>query len=1806
MNKAPRKRRPGASRLEKERSPKVQHSAPPPTDRAAGAPLANAGDERVTVVAIGASAGGLAALKAFFAHVPKGSGVAYVVIMHLSPEHESHLEELLQPHVAIPVVQVTTTVSLERNHVYVIPPRANLEAVDTHLRLAQIESRRQARAPIDHFFRTLAETHDGRAVGIVLTGTGSDGALGLRWIKERGGLAVVQDPADAEYDGMPKSALAVAPVDLVLPLAKIPGAVLRFAKTEPRLVVPEEGAAIETEERRFLHELFAIILARSGRDFSHYKRSTLLRRIARRMQFNHVREPSAYLDMLRRQPSEVGALIDDLLIKVTSFFRDAEVFAALEQEFIPKLFEGKGPSDSVRAWSVGSATGEEAYSIAILLLEEAARRGSSTAIQVFATDLHQQSLDRAREGLFPANIEADVSPERLHRFFQREDGGYRVRREVRDLLVFAQHDVLAEPPFSRLDLVSCRNLFIYLDRELHQQLAKLFQYALRPGGFLVLGTSETVNASEFFLAEDRKRSIYRRLNVAAAEPRLPVFSAPRQRVAHRAPIPGARHEPLVSGAVHQRLVEQYAPPSVLLSPDDHVVHFSAHAGRYLVHPGGSPTTNVFRIVRDELRVELRAAVSVARAQRKAVRTKPLAVRFNGGSCPVVLDVRPALDPEQEGFLLLILDEQPGLEPEKAAVQPTPAAEGLAKARALEAGREVAEERLQQVIKDYETGQEDLRATNEELQSANEELRSTLEELESSKEELQSMNEELQTVNQESHHKVEELGQLSSDLQNLFAATDIATIFLDRELRILRFTPKTADLFNVRANDRGRPLSDFTHRLGYEDLTSDAAQVLERLVPIEREVHDKAGRWYLMRVLPYRDTKDRIGGVVVTFVEITARRRAEDALRREKDYSEHIIQTLPDPLLVLGSDLRVRIANAAFYDHFKVGPAETEGRRIYDLGNGQWNIPALRELLERVLPENEVFVGYKVSYELERLGRRVMLVNGRRVESMQLILVGLIDVTDLYETERALRSSEDRLHRMINVEGVGVLNFDMNGTLVDANDTFLAMSGYSREEVERGALSWRSMTPPEFVEVSERQMERLKRTGGLGPYEKQYLRKDGSRPWLLFAGAALGDGTTVEYCIDVSDRKRVEEEREQLLVELGEAQKLSRADLDAMTRLQRLGTLFVRERNLEPILGEIMDAAMAISGADLGSIQLLDPSSSDLRIVAHRGFPKPWVEFWSRVSLGQGVCGTALEAGERIIVEDVERSPIFAGTQALEVQLQAGVRAVQSTPLVSRSGQPLGIFSTHYRRPSRPDDRSLRLLDLLARQAADIIERTQSEEVLSRERELLQQLFKSVPVLLVMWDPAIRRFSLNRHAEEVLGWSTDEANAVDLMSMVYPDSAYRAEVVAFMQSLKPGFREFSCRTKSGEDVPLAWANIRLRDESMIGIGVDLRERKHSEDALRVANDRLAEADRRKNEFLAVLSHELRNPLAPISNSLYILHRAAPGSEQARRAQAVIERQVEQLRRLIEDLLDVTRITRGKALLQREPVELCELARRTVDDHRSLFNEAGVELVVSAGPTEFWVDGDRARLAQVLGNLLQNAAKFTLRGGKVAVSVEADANQGQAAVRVQDTGRGIPQEMLPHLFEPFTQADVTLDRKMGGLGLGLALVKGLVEMHGGAVEAASDGPGKGATFTIRLPTGPAPTEAAARHATAGPSPPRRVLVIEHNVDAAESLREVLELEGHHVGIAYNGLDGIEKARAFEPDLVICDVGLPGMDGYGVAQTMRADPELSRVPLVALTGHAGADDVARARAAGFDDHLAKPPSMEALEHVLRPLSP
>ncbi|HEX8386206.1 MAG TPA: CheR family methyltransferase, partial [Rubricoccaceae bacterium] len=829
-------------------------------------------DAPFVVVGLGASAGGLEALEAFFAGLPTADSCAFVVVVHLAPDKESEMADILARSVPLPVTQVTERIAVEKGHVYVIPPNRNLNMGEGELWLTPLETGRRSRRPVDYFFRTLAGAYGDHAVAVVLSGTGMNGSTGVRAVKEAGGLILAQDPADAHYDEMPRASIAAGVVDVVAPAARLGAEVVAYSDRLRRVQLPTDvPGSLPHDDVRAVQLVLAQLRVRTGHDFAHYKRSTVLRRLERRLHVVGVDTLDAYADHLRSDADEARELLKDLLISVTNFFRDPEPFEAFEREVVPKLFEGKGPQDTVRVWCAACATGEEAYSVAILLAEHAATLDDPPAVQVFATDLSESAIRVAREGVYPESIEADVTAERLQRFFRHEARGYRVVEKVRETVVFAPHSLLRDPPFAHVDLVTCRNLLIYFQRVLQQRALELFAYALSPGGYLFLGTSETTEvAADAFHTVDKANRIYQRREGVVVPSVAPVAARAR---GGRLPDPALLDEPREAPAppasyaeVHRRLRADTAPPSVLVSETNEVVHFAEGLGPFLQIAGGDPTRNVLRLVRPELRVAVQTALFQSLRERAPVVSGRSRMDVDGAPHDVVVRVRPA--PDTGLFQVLF-------EAARARSDVEPGGEGAGDLLAVELQAELQQvkEQLQISIEEFETNREELQAQNEELQSTNEELRSTAEELETSKEEAQSMAEELLSVNDEMKVTVDELGQSKGDLENLIVSTEIATLFLDRQLHIKWFTPQVRSLFHVRTSDVGRPLADLAQKFGDVRLVEDAEAVLDRLQVTEREVHTEDGRWHLVHVRPYRSIGHVIDGVVVTFVDITERKRA---------------------------------------------------------------------------------------------------------------------------------------------------------------------------------------------------------------------------------------------------------------------------------------------------------------------------------------------------------------------------------------------------------------------------------------------------------------------------------------------------------------------------------------------------------------------------------------------------------------------------------------------------------------------------------------------------------------------------------------------------------------------------------------------------------------------------------------------------------------------------------------------------------------------------------------------------------------------
>ena len=955
------------------------------------------------IVGIGASAGGLEALEQFFTHLPDKTGIAFVVVTHQDPHREGLLAELIQRFTPMPVVVIEDRMQVQKDTVYVIPPNADLSILHGTLTLMEPVLTKGLRLPIDLFFRSLADDQDGKAVGVILSGMGSDGTLGARALKERNGMVMVQDPGSTKFTSMSESAIATGLADYIAPAEDLPkllmGYVEHLSQLPPDQFVP--SAAFENN----LSQIFILIRTRTGHDFSLYKRTTIRRRIARRMSMRLITRIEDYVRYLRENPQELEILAQELLIGVTRFFRDSEAWDTLQKEVLPELIKSKPGQSVVRVWVVGCSTGEEAYSMAIVLhelLEEQQRRGD-VRVQIFATDLDQEAIETARSGRYPSNIAMDVSSQRLDRFFSPEGDDYRIRQEIRETVIFAPQNVISDPPFTHMDILSCRNLLIYLSPELQKKLIPLFYVALDPGGILFLGTAETISRyTDFFSVVDNKQKIFKRKESAsrvAVQLDLPVgFRSPVSRAGEERALPAPARGVSMADITQRNLLEGYAPPAVLVRENGDVAYIHGRTGKYLEPPPGKVIMNITAMAREGLQYPLTTALRAAVKEKHEVIVQDVQVRRNGGYQRIRLTVRPVLPQRgaEDLFLVVFEDDQ------EPAPQPAPEKEGAEKGISTESAceqleRELASTKayLKSTVEEMQSSQEEMKSMNEELQSTNEELQSTNEEMITGKEELQSLNEELLTVNTELQKKIEALSQSTDDMQNAIRSTEIPLLFLDNQLRVRRFTEPVSGIIRLMGSDIGRPIADFSINLKDQHLVEDVKEVLETLQRVKKLVQTPEGQWFEMRILPYRTAENRIAGVVITFTDITETKRYEISLLDAQAYAENIIATIREPLIVLNAELRVITVNRSFCRTFQVAREEVEGRLIYTIGNNQWDLPDLRRLLEDILSKNSEFENYRVEQDFPLLGHRVMLLNARRILTAagpHLILLAIEDIT----------------------------------------------------------------------------------------------------------------------------------------------------------------------------------------------------------------------------------------------------------------------------------------------------------------------------------------------------------------------------------------------------------------------------------------------------------------------------------------------------------------------------------------------------------------------------------------------------------------------------------------------------------------------------------------------------------------------------------------------------------------------------------------------------------------------------------------------
>jgi two-component system, chemotaxis family, CheB/CheR fusion protein len=961
------------------------------------------GTDFFPIVGIGASAGGLEAIETFLSGTPPEPGMAIVIIQHLSPDHTSMMDNLLKKYTKMVISTIEHKTRIKSNHIYLNPPDMEVAIYDGVLHLEKPMKTHRTRTPIDHFFRSLAQDQKSRAIGLIFSGSGSDGTLGLKEIRGVGGITLVQNPKEAKFDMMPRNALFSDAVDFSLNAGDMFNKLQEYIKN--RYIGGKEKLNL-TQERfqNQLDKIFKLIQKSKGHDFSNYKPTTVLRRIERRMALHKIDDLKTYVQFLRENPEEVNILFKELLIKVTSFFRDPEAFEALKKEVVYDLVKKTRPENILRIWVPACASGEEAYSIAILFFEAMEELDQHRSIHLFATDIDEESIENARLGEYRESISMDVSEERLKRFFHRDDSTYRIKKEIREKIVFAVHNIIKDPPFSRIDLISCRNLMIYLENNLQNKLFSLIHYSLKQEGYLFLGTSETINSqNELFSYMNNKYKIYKAINNKTKEFReytqLPVSETLIDMQMSRV---GKEPERNIRMFIQNLIINEYSPPGILVNEKLDIIFFSGNTEKYLLPPIGEPNFNFFEMARQGLRHILNTKIRDAIKHQSPLTCENVQIKYGDKLISIDVIVRPLVEMGYHNNLFLVLFKEREDEKNKPAKANEDNHEDEANDENFKKLKEELvslEKYYQSTLEELQVTNEELRASNEELQSTNEELQSTNEEHETSKEELQSTNEELISVNAELDNKIKELEQAYSDMHNFLASTEIGTLFLDKELKIRRFTPTIRNIFNLIPQDVGRPLSDIASKIPYRNIIKDAEEVLDTLNRKEADLQSSNGSRFTLRILPYRTIENIIDGVVLTFIDVSRLIKAKgDPLKKTSVLLNNDVMNLfRESILVLDSDMKVKSANNSFYEIFKTSPKEIENKLFFQIVDGRWDISHLKSSLDEILEKNSFFKDLEVKQDFPDIGHKIFLLNARVFENEEeknFIIIVMEDMTQI--------------------------------------------------------------------------------------------------------------------------------------------------------------------------------------------------------------------------------------------------------------------------------------------------------------------------------------------------------------------------------------------------------------------------------------------------------------------------------------------------------------------------------------------------------------------------------------------------------------------------------------------------------------------------------------------------------------------------------------------------------------------------------------------------------------------------------------------
>ncbi|MEX6689797.1 CheR family methyltransferase [Danxiaibacter flavus] len=1642
------------------------------------------------IAGVGASAGGILALKNFFAHVPADSGIAYVVILHLSPDHDSKLAEVLQQTAKIPVSQVTEKTTVKPNRVYVVPPNQHLSMKNDEIIVSQNMQVADRRAPIDIFFRTLAESQGANAVCVVLSGTGANGSMGLKHIKEKGGAAFVQNPREAEFNEMPRNAISTDMVDAILPVAEIPGKILAYKNNLGTVHISIDAGKRPEDQQNALREIFTQLRIKTGHDFTNYKRPTLIRRIERRITVKNLPDLQSYATYIQQHPEETTALLKDLLISVTNFFRDKKAFEAIQAEVLPPIIHQKNAEEQVRIWVAGCATGEEAYSMAIMCAEQTLNVIDAPKIQIFATDIDEDAIAHAREGFYTINDAADVSAERLRRFFNKEGDGYRVRREIREMVLFANHNFIKDPPFSHLDLVACRNVLIYLNRSAQERVLETFHFALNPEGYLFLGTSESADGmNNLYTIYSREHHIFKSRQVSMRAYPVP-DSVPMLRIEQSTALESAKEknhrtlERITYGDLHLRLLEQYAPPSVVINEEYDIVHLSDRISPYLQLGGGEPSQNLLKLVRQELRLELRSALYQAIQQRTAVDAKGLRVKIENRIETINLHVRPVLRDKDiaRGFILVIF-EKTEEEPDNKEIV---ISSELAVSQHLEEELMRLKSQLRSSNEQHEFQAEELKASNEELQAMNEELRSAAEELETSKEELQSMNEELRTVNQELKVKIEETSFTSNNLQNLINSANIGTIFLDRSLRIALFTPAIREIFNLIPADYGRPLSDITHKLEYNYLLDDADTVLEKLNTIEREVTTADGRDYIMRVLPYRTTEDQINGVVITFIDIHTRKQAEEALRQSERKYRTLFNSIDEGFSTVEVifnetqtpvDYRFIVVNPAF--ERQTGLNNAVGKRIRE-------IAPLHESFWFEIFGKVALTGEPQRFENHsREQGHYYDVYAFRIGEPSERLVGVLfnDITERKKAEKVLHNSAVH-HTFLLKLNDALRNVTDAGEIMSKSAMLLGNHlladnvGYAEMDTKGEQLTIQNDWVYE-------QMPSLAGTYNLNNFG-ELGKKFQSGHTIISREASLDDrkdlaagfqstqlATSVITPLNKSGKLV-----SILFVHQKNAREWTEEEVKIIEEVANRTWLFVKQARTEENLrqSEAQTAFLLkfndrVRGADPHTVlstalQMLGEHLNVSRVgygEVNKDQQHVSVEMdWTNGSLPHmegavdisAFSSSALEKFHSNLSWSRENGVVSRATNEVALPEVSDATAAAYVPVVKK-GSWVALLFVHHAQPRAWTSFETDLMREVADRTMSAIERAKIQTELIESEERVRLATDVAKMFSWEYDFKTKTIKYSENTARITGLQPHE-NFDENIRFIHRDDQSLITKNIELAIRTNGRFDFEIRLKRGEArsewYRISGAVIKDRTDKplrAVGVAQNITEQK----ALQ----------QQKDDFIGIASHELKTPVTSIKTYTEVLQELFEKAKDMEKADLMhkLDEQVDRLTELIKALLDTTKIAEGQLPLIKERLDLNTVLSEEIHELTAVANKH--HIVFNPGKIKP-VEIDRERINQVISNLVTNAIKYSPEGSEIVVTSEE--YQKGVKVTIRDQGIGIAPELLEKVFERFFRVNNSQVNTFPGMGLGLYITAGIINRHNGTVHVESK-VGEGSIFYFTLP-------------------------------------------------------------------------------------------------------------------------------------------